>query len=92
MKTRIKTGDEVVVISGANRGARGKVLKVSYKQSRILVEGVNKKFNYQKREADRDNPEGGIIEREAPIHISNVMRADYYDARREAVPQAGAKE
>ncbi len=67
---KIKRGDEVVVITGKDRGKRGKVLRVV--GDRVIVEGVNIVKKHQK-----PNPvlgiEGGIVEREAPIHISNVM-------------------
>jgi large subunit ribosomal protein L24 len=85
MKRKIKTGDEVVVISGARKGQRGKVLQMLPAYDRVLVEGINKIKKHEKKQADRDNPEGGIIEREAPMHISNVMLAERYDARRATV-------
>jgi large subunit ribosomal protein L24 len=84
MKNRIKADDEVVVISGSRKGQRGKVLQVLPTVGRVLVEGINKIKKHQKKQTDRDNPEGAIIEREAPIHISNVMQAERYDARRAA--------
>ncbi len=80
MKRRIKTGDEVVVISGASRGDRGKVLQTDLKTQRVIIEGVNKIKRHEKRKSE-EIP-GGIIDREAPIHISNVMLAERYDARR----------
>lgn len=81
MKSRIKRGDEVVVISGDSRGQRGKVLEVLPKKNRILVEGVNKVKRHFKRGADQNAPEGGIIDREAPIHVSNAMLAERFEAR-----------
>ncbi len=80
MKKRIKTGDEVVVISGASSGDRGKVLLSNLKTQRVLIEGVNKIKRHEKKKSEEDP--GGIIEREAPIHISNVMLAKRYDERR----------
>ena len=89
MKSRIKAGEEVVVISGARKGQRGKVLQVLQARNRVLVEGVNKIKKHQKKQSDRDNPEGAIIEREAPIHISNVMRAERYDTHRSKASDSG---
>lgn len=67
----IKKGDKVHVISGDNRGKTGKVLQVWPRSSRVIVEGVNFVKRHTKR--SQQNPQGGIIEKEAPIHISNVM-------------------
>ena len=68
---RIKKGDTVEVITGKDKGKRGKVIRVYPKNQRVLVQGLNivKKHMRQRRQ---DVP-GGIIEMEAPIHISNVM-------------------
>ena len=68
---RVKKGDTVVVITGKDKGKKGNVLKVFPKANRVLVEGVNTITKHQKPSAM--NPQGGIINREAPIHISNVM-------------------
>ena len=74
MKRSVKKGDEVVVITGSSKGAKGKVLAVFPKKEKVLVEGVNvRKFHERKSEK---NPDGAIVEREAPIHISNVMTAE----------------
>ncbi len=83
MKNRLKNGDEIVVLSGEHRGERGKILQILPRKERVLVEGINMIKRHQKKESDNKNPEGGIIEREAPIHVSNVMKADRYDGRRE---------
>ena len=79
----------MVVISGASRGDRGKVLQSSPKTLRVLIEGVNKVKHHEKKKSQEDP--GGIIDREAPIHVSNVMLAERYDARR-ARRQDSAKE
>ncbi|MDR1774798.1 MAG: 50S ribosomal protein L24 [Clostridioides sp.] len=71
---RIKKGDTVVVISGKDKGKKGVVLSVMPKQDKVLVEGVNIITKHQKPSAV--NQQGGIINREAPIHISNVMPYD----------------
>jgi large subunit ribosomal protein L24 len=71
-KMKIKKGDEVLVIAGKDRGKRGKVLRVDRERQRVVVEGVN----FVKRHT-RPNPskniQGGIVEREAPIHVSNLL-------------------
>ena len=82
MKNRLKNGDEVVILSGEHKGERGKILQVLPSSERGLVEAINMIKRHQKKESDTKNPEGGIIEREAPIHLSKVMKADVYDQRR----------
>lgn len=79
MKRKIKAGDEVVVIAGNSRGSRGKVLQVLPKAERVLVEGINKRKHHEKK--SQENPDGAIVERESPIHISNVMPAERYSAK-----------
>ena len=71
---RVKKGDTVVVIAGKDKGKKGTVVKVMPKTNRVLVEGVNVITKHQKPTAM--NPQGGIINKEAPIHISNVMPLD----------------
>ena len=66
---RIKTGDIVEVITGNDSGKQGKVLSVNPKLMQVIVEGVN--FMKRHSKPTQQNPQGGIIEREAPIHISN---------------------
>ncbi len=67
----VKTGDKVKVISGKNKGKEGVILKSFPKQNRVLVEGVNIVKKHQK--PSQANQTGGIVEMEAPIHVSNVM-------------------
>lgn len=74
MALGIKKGDKVVVIAGAHKGSRGAVLKVVAETNRVIVEGVNRVKRHQR--PTPQNPEGGIIEKEAPIHRSNVMLLD----------------
>jgi large subunit ribosomal protein L24 len=80
MATRIKTDDEVIVISGKDRGKRGKVLRVEPKKNRLYVEGLNIIKRHQRPRqvagAQRAETVGGVIEKEGPIHISNVMLID----------------
>lgn len=79
MKMKIKAGDEVVIIAGNHRGDRGKVIQVLPKAGRIIVEGINKRKHHEKK--NQDNPEGAIVERENPVHLSNVMLASRYEAK-----------
>jgi len=76
MSFRIKRDDIVEVITGSDRGIRGKVLAVFPDKNRVIVEGVNLVKKHQRVRQVRGGQEGGIIEREAPIHISNVMLVD----------------
>ena len=82
MNRKIKAGDEVVVIAGNHRGNRGKVIQVLPSDSRIIVEGINKRKHHERK--TQDNPEGAIVERENPIHLSNVMLASRYAEKVEA--------
>ena len=82
MKESIKKGVEVVVITGSDKGKRGKVLAVYPKKQRVLVEGVNMRKHHERK--SQKNPEGSIAEREHSIHISNVMSAGRFDAKRSA--------
>jgi large subunit ribosomal protein L24 len=69
MKTRLKKGDKVKVISGKDKGKEGSIISFLPKKDRIIVEGVNIVKRHQK---PTQNSKGGIIEKEASIHISNV--------------------
>ncbi|HOK38833.1 MAG: 50S ribosomal protein L24 [Bacteroidales bacterium] len=73
-KLHIKKGDTVIVISGESKGQKGRVLEVDRKNLRAIVEGVNLVSKHQKPNAAY--PQGGIIKKEAPIHISNLMLVD----------------
>ncbi|MGV8091021.1 MAG: 50S ribosomal protein L24 [Mangrovibacterium sp.] len=73
-KLHIKKGDTVVVIAGNDKNRQGKVLEVIREKSRAIVEGVNMIKKHTK--PNSANPQGGIIEKEAPIHISNLMLID----------------
>ncbi len=76
-KFHIKKGDTVVVISGEYKGQKGKVLQVLREKERAIVEGINMVKKHTKPNAKY--PNGGIIEQEAPIHISNLLVADPKD-------------
>jgi large subunit ribosomal protein L24 len=72
-KLKIKKGDKVTVIAGSNKGESGVVMQVFPKENRAIVEGLNMVKKHIK--STQDNP-GGIVEKEAPIHISNLMLID----------------
>jgi large subunit ribosomal protein L24 len=74
VKLHIKKGDMVCVIAGDNKGQQGKVLKVEVAKQRAIVEGVNLVKKATKPNAK--NPQGGIVEQEAAIHISNLQLLD----------------
>ena len=79
MAAKIKKGDYVVVIAGKDKGQKGEVLKVFPKESRVVVKGVKMvKRHVRPSQAD---PEGGIKQFEAPIHVSNVAHIDPKDSK-----------
>ena len=69
-KIKIKRDDKVLVIAGEHKGSEGKVIKVMRDQNKAIIEGVNMIKKHAKPSAQ--NPQGGIVEKEAPIHISNL--------------------
>lgn len=73
-KMHVKKGDKVMVIAGKDKGKQGVILEAYPKESRVLVEGVNIVKKHAK--PSQDNPQGGILNQEAPIHSSNVMPID----------------
>ena len=74
MKFHVKKGDEVVVLAGKEKGKRGKIIAVSPKKQRVIVEGVQLIKRHTRK--SQDHPQGAIIEREGTIHISNVKKAE----------------
>lgn len=74
MKWKLKKGDLVTVISGKDKGKQGKILRILTTQARVLVEGVNRVKRHTK--PNNKSAAGGIIEKDAPLHISNVMLLD----------------
>ncbi|MEC5425574.1 50S ribosomal protein L24 [Virgibacillus sp. C22-A2] len=70
----VKKGDKVKVITGKDRGKQGTILEAYPKKERVLVEGINMIKKHAK--PSQDNPQGGILNQEAPIHVSNVMLID----------------
>lgn len=78
-KFHVKKGDEVVVLAGAEKGKRGKIISVETGKQRVIVEGVQMIKRHTRK--SQDNPQGAIVEREGTVHISNVMKAETFDAR-----------
>lgn len=74
MACHIRKDDEVEVIAGDHKGQRGKVLKVDTKKGLVLVQGINMVYRHVR--PSRRNPQGGRLQKEAPIHISNVLPVD----------------
>ncbi len=75
-RTALKVDDEVIVIAGKEKGKRGKILYIDRLRDRVYVQGVNKRKRFVR--PSQENPQGGQVEIEAPMHISNVM---YYDSK-----------
>ncbi len=73
-KLKIKTGDNVVVLAGDHKGSEGKVMRVITEKNKAIVEGVNLVSKHEK--PNTKNPQGGIVKKEAPIHISNLSLID----------------
>ncbi|HQS47054.1 MAG: 50S ribosomal protein L24 [Xanthobacter sp. 17-67-6] len=78
MAAKIKKGDKVVVLIGRDKGRSGEVIQVMPKEERALVRGVNIVKRHQRQTADK---EGGIISKEAPVHLSNLAVADPKDGK-----------
>ena len=73
---RIRTGDQVIVIAGKDAGKQGRVLRVDLKRDKVFVEGLNIVKRHQRPTPGRPNAPVGVIEKEAPIHVSNVAIVD----------------
>jgi len=74
MARHIKSGDTVVVVTGADRGKSGKVLRILTGKGRVIVEGINRVWKHVR--PSQRYPQGGRIQKDAPIHLSNVMPLD----------------
>ena len=74
MARHIKSGEQVIVIAGADKGKTGRVLRVLTGKDRVVVEGINRVWKHVR--PSQRNPQGGRIQKDAPIHISNVMLLD----------------
>ena len=72
VQTNLKVNDNVVIINGSDKGRRGKILYIDRKRGRVVVEGVNKRNKFVKA-TSQENPKGGVVNREFPISISNIM-------------------
>jgi large subunit ribosomal protein L24 len=81
-KFHVKKGDEVVVLAGAEKGKRGKIISVNPKKDRAIVEGLKMIKRHTRK--NQNNPQGAIIEREGTIHLSNLMKAEIFDAAQPA--------
>jgi large subunit ribosomal protein L24 len=85
MPARIKAGDEVIVVGGKDRGKKGRVLRVDPTHDRLYVEGLNIVKRHQRPQqvagSQRAEQVGGVIEKEGPIHRSNVMLVDPKDGK-----------
>ena len=68
---KVKKGDTVQIITGKDKGKNGRVIKVLIPKNRVIVEGLNMVKKHQR--PTQDNPQGGIVQKEASIHISNIM-------------------
>jgi large subunit ribosomal protein L24 len=85
-RLHVKKGDDVVVIAGSEKGKRGKIITVLTAKQRVIVEGLKMMKKHTRK--SQQNPNGAIIEREGSIHVSNVVKADKYDAKRGAATPA----
>ena len=79
MAAHVKKGDEVVVIAGADKGKRGRIIEVLTKKNRAIVEGARMMKKHMRK--SQQHPNGAIIEREGTIHLSNLVQAAKYDAK-----------
>jgi large subunit ribosomal protein L24 len=77
--SHVKRGDDVVVIAGAEKGKRGRIIAVTGDKQRVIVEGARMIKKHMRK--SQQYPQGQIVEREGAIHISNVMKAELFDAR-----------
>ncbi len=85
-RVKLKIGDEVVVIAGREKGKRGEIMFIDKRRDRVVVQGVNKIKRFQR--PTQENPQGGAIEVESGLHISNVM---YYDSKSKQGRRLGYK-
>ena len=76
----VKKNDEVVVLSGSNKGKRGRIIALLAKKERVIVEGVAMIKRHTRK--SQQHPQGAIVEREGSVHVSNVMSATTWSARR----------
>jgi large subunit ribosomal protein L24 len=74
MARHIKAGDTVMVVTGADKGKTGRVLRVITDKNRVVIEGINRVWKHVR--PNQRNPQGGRIQKDAPVHLSNVMPLD----------------
>ncbi|WCL51091.1 50S ribosomal protein L24 [Leptospira sp. GIMC2001] len=86
-KVKLHKDDEVVVIAGKDKGKKGKILALDKKRDRVFIEGVNKRKRFVR--PTQENPQGGQIEIEFPLHISNVM---FFDSKKKKGVRLGSAE
>jgi large subunit ribosomal protein L24 len=80
MKTfHVKKNDEVVVLSGSDKGKRGRIISILAKKDRVIVEGVAMMKRHTRK--SQQHPQGAIVEREGSVHVSNLMAVAKFDAR-----------
>ena len=87
-KFHVKRGDTVQVISGNHRGSSGRILQVLPEKAQVIVEGVRLIKKHQRK--TQDNPNGAIVEREGPIHISNVKIVERANSEKEKAKKKAA--
>ena len=87
-KFHVKRGDTVQVISGNHRGSSGRILQVLPEKAQVIIEGVRLIKKHQRK--TQDNPNGAIIEREGPIHISNVKIVERANSEKEKAKKKAA--
>jgi large subunit ribosomal protein L24 len=87
-KFHVKRGDTVQVISGNHRGSSGRILQVLPEKAQVIIEGVRLIKKHQRK--TQDNPNGAIVEREGPIHISNVKIVERANSEREKAKKKAA--
>ena len=89
-KFHVKKGDEVVVISGAERGKRGRIRQILPAKQRVIVEGLQQVKIHKKR--SQDLPNGAIVERDGNIHVSNLMLVEKYEKKHGKLPESAPEE
>jgi len=88
-KMHVKKDDTVVILSGVDKGKSGRILSVDRKKMRVLVEGVNVRQQTLRRTPS--NPQGGLAEKECPVHISNVMLESKFQERQKHRESSGSE-
>jgi len=89
-KFHVKKGDEVVVISGAERGKRGRIRQILPAKQRAIVEGLQQVKIHKKR--SQDLPNGAIVEQDGNIHVSNLMLVEKYEKKHGKLPESATEE